>query len=1490
MSHPRPEGGSEHSDQNEAYSASRHAVQGAGENVQEARDSVSRATASISNLVSGEGNIVDAAMAVKGAVDNVRGLTGRLSATAMMPVMQALSAFKGQAVLPAGKQMDPVIGIDVHMVTIPPSPAPVPMPHPYIGILFNTRDWVSCLINTFKKDALDALPEEKEGEKGIGNSLAKNKAAIVDIAMGLANMSASVKFGGIVPRAVTGTKVKVIPHIPMGAGFHPAFAASVAKNHGKAFLGSLFVVADGDPMVGSFHLNYDCWDVGVVDLFKSQRAGGKKAPDPGGPQAELFVPSGTIMPIPWGRPVLVNSIPTPINPLAILDRVFKAGLGKLKAAARRGMERGLTALRGRVGCGTLSAVSRAIGTGQSHPVDVSGGYFYTDNEDFKLPGPIPLVWQRIWYSNSDYNGPIGHGWHHSYDMALSVDTASGMAVVRMADGRPADFELPTIDKPNYNRSEKLFLNLHEEGYYYVTDKNNIIYRFSQKEYKNCYSNTQSHLLQSMANHNGFAIRFTYDNSGLLIKIIDSSGRVLTINNDDEGRIVGVHAPDPRVNGRSTFSITNYDYTTEGDMAKQTDALNQSMFYEYKNHLMVKETWKNDCVWHFRYDKPFGTDAKCVEVWGDGNLLHYTFDYTDSQRTIATNSLGHKKVFYHKNGVVIKYIDPNGAAWKYRYNKYNELEWKTDPLDNQHTYTYDGWGNIITSTDPVGSFSQIEYRKFNFPFLPTEAIDATGGKWKWEYDENGNIVKTTDPLGAKVLCRYHDGLLSEILYSVGAVIRLSYDSNYNLIHLLRDNESAIEYLYDILGNCIITTNPYGAKQKRGYNLQGNVESVNDFDGNLINLDYDGLGNLISYCDKQKYISYTYGNTGKLTSREEANATMIFVYDTEAQLRKIVNEQGQSYQFKLDPVGNVVEEVRFDNSNCKYERNASGWITQMLRPGGKMTRYSYDPCGRITTVEYDDKKIEAFAYGSDGRLLQAENEFAKVEYERDVVGNILKETVNGEWVASEYDTFSNCTRVTSSMGADMTYQYNALGSIQQIEANNWVAKLKYDKIGVEIERLLPSGINIQWQRDKIGRPLTCKVGRVEGQITNANHSIKYLWDVNDRLLQIKDNNGIMKFEHDAWSNLSKTIYSDNEVQYQNRNAVGNIFETESRNDRIYGDGGQLKKASNYEDNYDAEGNLIERKYVGGETWKYEWNDAGMLTKVIRPDKEEVTFAYDSAGRRLWKRFKNTITRFLWNKDTLLHEWKEHAVSGEKLSNLKVNQNGLITWVFDPGSFIPAAKIRGDKKYSIITDHLGTPYQMYLDGNLFWSGELDSYGKMRIEKGETGSCPFRYQGQYEDIETGLYYNRFRYYDADSGIYLSQDPLKISGGFNMYSYVNDTTNSCDPLGLWKRPISWPSPNNTNVNTPHIVSNHTHGGAGYQSSTSQGGNKDVFPREWDHATIERRVREAYKNADERISVRHQDGHTKHVIRGNAGGYRIEMWYNADTHTIETAYPKGRAC
>ena len=75
--------------------------------------------------------------------------------------------------------------------------------------------------------------------------------------------------------------------------------------------------------------------------------------------------------------------------------------------------------------------------------------------------------------------------------------------------------------------------------------------------------------------------------------------------------------------------------------------------------------------------------------------------------------------------------------------------------------------------------------------------------------------------------------------------------------------------------------------------------------------------------------------------------------------------------------------------------------------------------------------------------------------------------------------------------------------------------------------------------------------------------------------------------------------------------------------------------------------------------------------------------------------------------------------------------------------------------ISDHLGSHQQVFdNNGNKVWEQELDiSDRKKRKNSNNSSFIPFKYQGQYGDIETGLYYNRFRHYDSCTGNYIGQD-----------------------------------------------------------------------------------------------------------------------------------------
>ena len=141
--------------------------------------------------------------------------------------------------------------------------------------------------------------------------------------------------------------------------------------------------------------------------------------------------------------------------------------------------------------------------------------------------------------------------------------------------------------------------------------------------------------------------------------------------------------------------------------------------------------------------------------------------------------------------------------------------------------------------------------------------------------------------------------------------------------------------------------------------------------------------------------------------------------------------------------------------------------------------------------------------------------------------------------------------------------------------------------------------------------------------------------------------------------------------------------------------------------------------------------------------------------------------------------------------------VLWVYEPGSFRPLAQVerKGDdtRLHHVVTDVAGTARELCSEsGEVHWRGEQALWNGHREDRlaiglkrylgdaaNEEVYCELRYQGQIYDAETGLYYNRHRYYDADSGQYISPDPIGLAGGLRPQGYVHNPLEWVDPLGL---------------------------------------------------------------------------------------------------------------
>ena len=420
---------------------------------------------------------------------------------------------------------------------------------------------------------------------------------------------------------------------------------------------------------------------------------------------------------------------------------------------------------------------------------------------------------------------------------------------------------------------------------------------------------------------------------------------------------------------------------------------------------------------------------------------------------------------------------------------------------------------------------------------------------------------------------------------------------------------------------------------------------------------------------------------------------------------------------------------------------------------------------------------------------------MEFAYNSLGLPVRETADGNTILRTYDHTGRILTLDSTMGASLRYTRNGYGELEGFTATgggdadgagSWESSHRHDTLGFEVERILPGGVVRSFAYDDIGRLVDARTRKD----SRTRHMRRYRWGVADRLLSVEDSRrGETRYSYTPTGQLDRAEYPDGREQWRKSDPVGNLYPDPDMKLRRYLSGGRLEQDGEWHCEYDGDGNLTER-YLGTgkwldskkDRWRYRWNADGSLAKVVRPDKREVEFTYDALGRRLSKSFGTTVTRWVWNGNVPLHQWKqrrEYSVMEDRW-NTDTERRDMTVWLFDEESFVPMAMIKEGRSYSILTDQLGTPTEAYdAEGNEVWSRVLDMDGNVIEETGNKGMVPFLFQGQYYDCETGLAYNRFRYYSPKMGMYVSQDPIGLAGGIRLYGYVKDTNTWIDSLGL---------------------------------------------------------------------------------------------------------------
>ncbi|WP_230684593.1 RHS repeat-associated core domain-containing protein [Burkholderia cepacia] len=1103
--------------------------------------------------------------------------------------------------------------------------------------------------------------------------------------------------------------------------------------------------------------------------------------------------------------------------------------GKGQAKKTRGQE-GLEATHGQApaeGPGRSCRKGRAIGAPKGASIgsiDFAFGNERFSHTDFDLPGALPLVWERTYQSRlSTYdNGELGARWITPY--TTRVDISNGQWLYRDAEGRSIEYRALAVGEVHDDLAEELTLSRLDETWLTITYSHKALYVYERRG--------DAFRLAMHKDRAGNTITLDYDALDRLARLIDASGNVLAFENDRHGRIVQIEQV---LEGGERRSLARYEYDTEGDLVRAIDRHGNAWAYRYHRHLVTRYTDRTGrgmtLEWQGANEED-NASAKCVREYADDGSLDIRLVWNPNIRlTYVTDALGQMtRYYYNIHGCMYRIAYPDGNEEWFRHDgHHNPVLHILQNGSIEHMY-YDARGNLTRHERPDGSVVEMAYDDKD---QMIRLVDPNGHVWQRKYDDAGNLTEELDPLERATKYSYNDkGLPEKIIDAKGGSKALEYNEASQLTSYTDCSGKKSEWQYDELGRVIEAKDAAGGMVTYCYGPNGQLAEIRSPAG-IERMHYDAEGRLLRHTDQlERSTRYGYDAVGRIASRADAlGQTLAYRYDRLGRLAALTDANLATYQFHYDTAGRLIEEIGFDGKSTCYEYDQASGSLLTVNEAGNVTSMEIDGSGRVTKRASGSNE-ERFAYDPSGRVVEAANRNSRVQLFFDPVGNLVREH-HGYSVFEEhrsyvwhheYDELGNRRRTVRPDGHVVDWLMYGSGHVHGMLLDGEERlQIERDDLHRETVRMLSSKVGQRTMYDPAGRMLQQTIQRTTspgplserryrydaaGQLSSIEDSRKgggdYRYDPVGRLIEAISPFGKERFAFDPASNIIDS--AQQQLAFPARPSPMRPEGTlPTEVPKVLGNLLKMYAGMGFE--YDARGNLIRKHTPSGEQ-EYEWDEFNRLLAVRvtnASQQRRAQYFYDAFGRRIAKEVNGERTVFGWDGDTLAYE-----------SNGECGTH----YIYEPGTFVPLAQYVAEPVEGIATpvrrstdryvpeedplqkmperraaaqlfyyhcDRIGTP-QLLTDGegDVVWEASYKAWGEAReiiarVSKaaGFVPRNPLRFQGQLIDDETGLHYNRNRYYDPGTGRFVSKDPIGLRGGLNVYAYASNPIEWVDPLGL---------------------------------------------------------------------------------------------------------------
>ncbi|MFM9924403.1 RHS repeat-associated core domain-containing protein [Variovorax sp. H27-G14] len=899
--------------------------------------------------------------------------------------------------------------------------------------------------------------------------------------------------------------------------------------------------------------------------------------------------------------------------------------------------------------------------------------------DFALPGLMPIVWSRTYYSrlgayDQTSHACLGARWITPY--TTRIDQAEdGRLTYFGADGRSHEFPSlagPDPEQPDatgqthHNPIEHLTLGRGNDGLLILSLGRDLVETFELAPafWRNAKPDTRNktavYRLASQRTRAGQQTELRYRHDGDQLSDIVSGDTHVSTAIDAQGRIHSLWLVQGSQAVRQLASYTYQDRADgSSDLVAASDEDQHAWAYAYQDdsHLVnhysdrtgrgIHLQWMHEDGFRAAITPANSASAKAYREWADDGSFGTTLVWNDNIRLVTViDALGARtRCYYDILGYTYRLIYPEVTdpvsqticaheEWFVRdANKNVTLHMRPD--GSQERYSYDARGNVLSHTRADFSVAHFAYDdKDNL----TGIRDAEGHAWKRDYD-GINLVEEIDPLGHKTGYAYNEhGLPVEITDAKGGKKKLAYDEAGQLTAYTDCSGKKSSWAYDERGRLVKQRNAAGETTQYHYE-RGQLAKLTNPDGALEHLEYDAEGRLLAHRDAlQRETRYRYSAAGLIVQRTDANRhTIDYQWDRLGRLTALRNENARTYSFSYDPMGKLLAEVQFDGSRTQYAYQSSTGILREVVEGDSATRLDFDPMGRLIarsaalyiepasrngmparrTLDHEHAQTDTYAYDGNGQLTDARNAHIHLQWFHDPAGNVRTE--HHHYLIDDW-------------GRPSTQPLTAV----------W--QHRHDELGNRIQTTRPDGHKTSW--------MTYGSGHVHGLMLDDVEALQIERDDLHREVKRTQANQIAEErQYDPAGRLKAQVLNRAERFSQSAgNTISSAFNL--RRSYQYDRAGQLtdigdSRRGGLSYSYDPVGRLVQsHSQRGSETFAFDPasnildptapaarqagtlnNTPAILDNLVK-DYAGTHFAYDARGNMTQRLHNGQNTRFVWD----------------------------------------------------------------------------------------------------------------------------------------------------------------------------------------------------------------------------------------------------------------------